>query len=115
MESRKLTILDRYFRALALVIPVTSVLVVPEFKDHTGYIFSFLLIFALLVCKLDSSKINTFKDMFVFTYIFIIMILISQLINGTINIPSLERVILVNKLDINTEIFRGSLLHNPYI
>ena len=47
--------------------------------------------------------------MFVFTYIFIIMILISQLINGTINIPSLERVILVNKLDINTEIFRGSL------
>ena len=116
MESRKLTILDRYFRAWALVIPVTSVLVVPGIQGTIpGYIFSFLLIFALLVCKLDSSKINTFKDMFVFTYIFIIMILISQLINGTINIPSLERVILVNKLDINTEIFRGSLLHNPYI
>ncbi|MCQ0952260.1 hypothetical protein L2I63_00710 [Bacillus cereus] len=110
MESRKLTILDRYFRAWALVIPVTSVLVVPGIQGTIpGYIFSFLLIFALLVCKLDSSKINTFKDMFVFTYIFIIMILISQLINGTINIPSLERVILVNKLDINTEIFRGSL------
>ena len=90
MESRKLTILDRYFRARALVIPVTSVLVVREFKGPYRYIFSFLLIFALLVCKLDSSKINTFKDMFVFTYIFIIMILISQLINGTINIPSLE-------------------------
>ncbi|MES5941428.1 MULTISPECIES: hypothetical protein [unclassified Bacillus cereus group] len=110
MECRKLTILDRYFRAWALVIPVTSVLVVPGIQGTIpGYIFSFLLIFVLLVCKLDSSKINTFKDMFVFTYIFIIMILISQLINGTINIPSLERVILVNKLDINTEIFRGSL------
>lgn len=110
MEYRKLTILDRYFRAWALVIPVTSVLVVPGIQGTIpGYIFSFLLIFVLLVCKLDSSKINTFKDMFVFTYIFIIMILISQLINGTINIPSLERVILVNKLDINTEIFRGSL------
>ncbi|PRT33507.1 hypothetical protein [Bacillus wiedmannii] len=110
MECKKLTILDRYFRAWALVIPVTSVLVVPGIQGTIpGYIFSFLLIFVLLVCKLDSSKINTFKDMFVFTYIFIIMILISQLINGTINIPSLERVILVNKLDINTEIFRGSL------
>ncbi|MGH1256956.1 MULTISPECIES: hypothetical protein [Bacillus] len=110
MECRKLTILDRYFRAWALVIPVTSVLVVPGIQGTIpGYIFSFLLIFVLLVCKLDISKINTFKDIFVFTYIFIIMILISQLINGTINIPSLERVILVNKLDINTEIFRGSL------
>ncbi|MDA1756563.1 hypothetical protein PDK30_16750 [Bacillus cereus] len=110
MEFEKSTILDKYFRIWALVIPITSILVFPGIQGSIpGYILSFLLIFVLLVSGFDSRKINTFKDMFVFIYIFIVMILISQLINGTTNIPSLERLILVNKADVNTEIFRGSL------
>nr|WP_088327679.1 hypothetical protein [Bacillus cereus] len=110
MEYKKSMILDKYFRIWALFIPVTSVLLVPEIQGTIpGYVFSFLLIPILLVYKFDVNKINTFKDIFIFMYIFISLVLMSQLINGITTIPSLEGLVLVNKFDISKEIFRDSL------
>lgn len=97
---------DYYFMIWCFFIPITSVVIVPVIKGSLiSYIFAFI---SPLIFLFYPKAINKYlKGLLLFTFIFFVFSLISQLANLLFDVY-LDGVILIDNENINETVFRNS-------
>lgn len=109
MNNRS-SLVDKYFFLWALVMPVTSVLVVPSIQGTTpGYLMCFLsLPLVLIYGRAGRGRYSSF--IFAALVIWTVLFLLSQLADVTVaSEPDLAKVALVDGTDTGTFVMRSSM------
>jgi hypothetical protein len=104
------SLIDKYFIPWALVMPVTSVLVVPSIQGTTaGYLMCFLSL-PLVLAYGGAGRVRYLSFVFTALVAWTIILLLSQLADATVSYePNLGKVALVDFKDVETFVMRGSM------
>ena len=97
------SLIDKYFIPWALVMPVTSVLVVPSIQGTTaGYLMCFLSL-PLVLAYGGAGRVRYLSFVFTALVAWTIILLLSQLADATVSYePNLGKVALVDFKDVET-------------
>lgn len=103
-------ILNKYFYVWALFLPITSILVIPNIQGtFPSTIFAIISFFLVLLVKQRRIQLKGYLwDLVVIFILYTFLSLVSQLINGMVDIPSFDKVILIDPSDTSTDMFRSS-------
>lgn len=113
MNVDRSTIIDNYFKIWAVVLPITSFLVIPFIQGTTpAYIFALLSILIIpVLTKFKGKGSDYIRDLLFFLYIYICINLIGQLyLSFDIKFhPDFSTVRIIDDDDISTTVFRKSM------
>lgn len=113
MNVVKSTIIDKYFKIWAIVIPITSFLVIPSIQGTTpAYILALLSILMVpVLTKFKGKGSDYICDLLFFLYVYIFINLIGQFylsFDGKFT-PDFSTVSLIDNSDVSTTVLRKSM------
>lgn len=102
--------IDTFFYIWAIFLPITSILIIPSIQGtFPSAVFALMSLSVVVLTKQRIFQLRGYlADLSILIFIFLFLSLISQFINGMLDLPKFYNLRLVDGYDTTTEVFRSS-------